>query len=118
MYQLTRLSIEIIISCLDDYKNIEEGVTADTPLQYTQVFSLGARLLHIINFRMYALMEKYITLYARFMEAVKRLNECKAEMKWEEEMTKLLENLLLAGEENNESSITPTAFDQVFLWNK
>lgn len=113
LYQLTRLSIETIISCLNDHNNCGES-----PTQYTQVFSLGVRLLHIINFRMYALMEKYITLYARLMEAVKRLHECKVEMKWEEELTKLLENLLIAGEENNESSNSPTTFDNVSLWNK
>lgn len=132
MDQLTRLSIELIVSCLDDYKDENDNNKSGTHtsvqfiffysilflVKFSQVLSLGARLLHLISFRMSALMDKYITLCARFMETAKRLSECKSSLRNQEEMTKLLENLVLFEEENNETDISSTVFDNVPLWNK
>lgn len=91
---------------------------SDCWLEYSQVFALAAKLLHVINFRMCSLIEKYITVYSRFMEAVKKLLDLRVEMKWQEEITKLLENLILIDEDSNEEQINPAAFSNLSLWNK
>lgn len=86
---------------------------------YSHVFSIGIRLLHLINFRMYTLMEKYISIYAKFMEAVRRLYDCKSVMKWQEEVIKLLENLISIDVEDGDTNVAFETFNNsVSLWSK
>lgn len=133
-----KLSTEIVISCLNHYEqqkhtNKSGKYFKKKPkthffkilcfleflnLKYSQTFSTGARLLHIINIRLCAFMEKYITTFARFMDTVKRLYECRSEMKWEEGMCKLLENIILMDEEDSDVNITSESFNSLPFWDQ
>lgn len=127
-----KLTIEFIICCLSDYKHERSNhngeyfivnpsvlhkifVSDASPLKYSQVFTLSVKLLHVIHFKMCALMEKYIRMYASFMDAVKRLYECRSEMKWDEETRKLLESLMSVDVEESEVNVTIECFNSVCL---
>lgn len=128
-----KLTIEFIICCLSDYKQHEHSnqngkdftvkpsvfhkifVSDTSPLKYSQVFALSVKLLHIIHFKMCAVMEKYITMYASFMDAVKKLYECRSEMEWDEETRKLLESLMSVDMEESEVNVTIECFNSVCL---
>lgn len=84
-------------------------------LRYSQVFSLSVKLLHIIHFQMCALMEKYITMYASFMDAVNRLYEYRSEITWEENTSKLLESLISVDVEDTEVNVTIESFNNTCL---
>lgn len=78
---------------------------------------LGAKLLLVMHFQKYTLIEKYITSYPKFVASAKRLYECKYAKEWDEELIKDLEQLVLIGEEYEDVNLEPEIFNNMCLWN-